>query len=72
MMSDNDYKIYGVIIEHKAERPLIMEGPPATYSEAKSRMSALLARPEIIRVAMFEAVYVTGNETLLPKKSGEI
>lgn len=60
--------IYGVIIESKQEQPLVMEGKLMTYEEASERMDFFMADKNIIRVAMFKAVYETGNETLLPKE----
>ena len=59
---------YGIIFEGKAEQPLMMESPLKTYDEASETMRRFSAQNSIIRVAMYEAVYVTGNETLLPPK----
>jgi hypothetical protein len=64
-----DEKIYGVITEWKAEQPLVMEGPLGTYEEAIGRMRLLGARPEVIRVAVFKAIYAEGNKTLIPEES---
>jgi hypothetical protein len=65
----NDDKIYGVIAEWKEEGPLIMEGHPATYDQAHARMRELAARPNVIRVAMFKAIFETGNNALIPQES---
>jgi hypothetical protein len=64
-----DEKVYGVITEWKAEQPLVMEGPLGTYQEAIGRMRLLAGRPEVIRVAIFKAIYTEGNKTLIPEES---
>ena len=68
-MSADDPKIFGVIVEHKAEQPLILEGPPATYNQASARLKTMLSRSDIIRGAIFKIGYVMGNETLIEKES---
>ncbi len=65
----DDPKIYGVIVESKCERALIMEGAPATYDDACKRMKEMAARPGVIRVAVFRAVYADGHEDLVPRES---
>lgn len=68
MPRNDDAKVYGVIAEYKRESPIIMEGYPMDYEDAAKRMQVLVNHPEVIRVAMFRAVYETGNQTLLPKE----
>jgi hypothetical protein len=65
----DDPKVYGVIVESKDEGPMIMEGFLATYDQAHARMRSIAARPNVIRVAMFKAVYSTGNNALIPQES---
>lgn len=65
-------KIYGVIAEFKAEGPLIMESYPMNYDDACKRMKALSADPNVIRVAVFKAAWVIGNQTLIPKESEDL
>lgn len=65
---NDDPKIYGVIAEFKEEQPISMESPLLNYEKAKERMRAMAARPNVIRVAIFKAVHVDGNETLIPKE----
>lgn len=63
-----DQKLYGVIVEWKEEGPLVMEGHLATYDKAHARMRDIAKQPSVIRVAMFKAVYETGNNTLIPEE----
>jgi hypothetical protein len=63
-----DEKIYGVIAEWKEEGPLVMEGALSTYDQAHARMRHLGQRPNVIRVAMFKAVYEYGNTALIPEE----
>jgi len=58
---------YVLIIEHKAEQPLVWEQAlsKGTYAEVHERMKAAIASPSIIRVAMAKLVYETGHEELL-------
>jgi len=58
---------YVLIIEHKAEQPLVMEQilNKGTYDEVRERMDKAIADPRIIRVAMARLVYTDGNEELL-------
>ncbi len=65
-----DVKIYGVIAEWKEEAPLVMEGYLTTYDKAHARMRDLAQRPNVIRVAMFKAIYATGHNDLVPEESG--
>lgn len=65
----NDPKIYGFIIEFKCEQPIIMEGCPVTHEEAYQRMRIVAQRPDVIRVAIFKAIYSDGNEGLIEKES---
>lgn len=60
-----DSKIYGVIVEWKIERPLVMERPLMTYEEAHNFMEELAKQQHVIRVCMFKAVYETGNKSLI-------
>lgn len=64
-----DEKIYGIIVEWKDEGPLIMEGYLASYDDAFKRMKTCSSDNRVIRVAMFKAVYESGNQLLLPKES---
>lgn len=63
-----DDGIYGVIAEYKDDAAIIHECPPLTWQQAYDRMKELVKRPDVIRVAMFEAVYAYGNKSLLPEK----
>jgi hypothetical protein len=60
-------KRYGLIVESKYEGPLIWESKPLTSLEASKKMRDLVASSNIIRVAVFEMKYETGNETLIPE-----
>lgn len=62
-------EIFGVIAEFKEEQPIVMEAPLVDYEAATVRMHNLAARSDVIRVAVFKAVYAIGNNTLLPKES---
>lgn len=64
--------VYGVIAEFKDEGPIIMEGYPADYDTAAERMNSLKQQANVIRVAIFRAEYVSGNQTLLPKSESKI
>jgi hypothetical protein len=57
--------MYGIIFEHKAEGPLIMETYPLTYEKASELLKSLSRDPHIIRVAIFSLKYETGNKTLI-------
>lgn len=50
-----------------ASAPSSWMGAPATYDEALKRMKALAARADVIRAAVFRAVYADGHEDLIPK-----
>ncbi len=62
---------YVVIMEHKADAPLVMEQylGSADYESVHARMLTLQSQHNTIRVAMARLVYETGNETLVPKVS---
>lgn len=60
--------IYGVIAEFKIG-PIIMESYPGTLDAAHERMAKMVADPRVIRVAIFRAVYESGNQTLIPGES---
>ena len=56
--------MYGIIVEHKLERPIIIESRPMTEDAANNKMVELSKLPYVIRVAMFRIEIVNGNETL--------
>lgn len=60
--------VYGLIIEYKNEGPLIMEGKPMDYEVVYERMRVAMQASNVIRVAIFKAVYETGNERILEIK----
>lgn len=62
---DNKPKYYVVIIEHKAEAPLVIESKLMSYNQAAERMRALSSDSKIIRVAMAKLEYEGGNEKTL-------
>jgi hypothetical protein len=64
---NTESKIFGVIAEWKKEGALILEGKPMNYCDAYQRMEDLSKCPDVIRVAMFTAVYSRGNETFFER-----
>lgn len=67
----DDEKAYGVIVEWKDEGPLVMESQLMTYDEAYNRKATFVDDKRVIRVAMFKAIHISGNETLLPKENDD-
>lgn len=67
-MQDTD-KIYGIVTEWKDDAPIVMEGGLMTREAAYQRMNDFKKRADVIRVAMFKAIYETGNKTLIPQES---
>ena len=61
---------YVVICEYKNDAPLAHETylEHASYEDAYNRMMHLEKDPRIIRVAIGELIYKTGNKTLLMKE----
>ena len=63
-------KIYGVIAESKDEPPHVTDRSLMTIDEATNQMNQLIASPQVIRVAMFRAVFQTGHCALVPEEQG--
>ena len=65
-MSKPEGKNYGVIMEWKDERSLIMESIPMTYEEALKRMKDAIGCPRVIRAAVFQMLPISGNTSIIP------
>jgi hypothetical protein len=63
----SEEKIYGVIVEWKEEGPIVKESELITREKIRERSQALAMRPDVIRVAIFRAIFVDGNKSLIPE-----
>lgn len=68
-----DTNKYVVLFETKQEQGLVMETPlaSATYDHIEKQMRRMANDKNVIRVAVAQLVYVTGNEALLPPERAE-
>lgn len=57
-------RTYGIIVERKTEKPLLMECYPMTHEAAREKMREFSRDPEVIRVAIVALTYVNGHEGL--------
>ena len=65
---DEDERAYGVIVEWKTEAPIMFESRLLAYDDAAAKMKEFERDSRVIRVAVYKAVYQSGNESLLPKE----
>lgn len=62
-------KCYGIIFESKMEPPILREGPPLSYKDAREMAHKMALSPTVIRVAVVKLTYAMwGNETIVEQE----
>lgn len=62
-------KCYGIIFESKMEPPIIREGQPMSYQDAREMAHKMALSPTVIRVAVVKLTYAMwGNETIVEQE----